>query len=90
METGANGLEKYQSQRIPGKETGLLFHTQAGAVGGGQVSSPWAVAWEAFASHAAPETAVCFLIPAVQEGLTWKCLGVSNPPSPSAVFLLLW
>lgn len=54
---------------------------QAAAVGGEQVSSVWAVAWEAFASHTAPERALCFLIPPpVQEGLTWEYLGVSIPP----------
>lgn len=51
---------------------------QAAAPGGGQVSSVWA----------APETAVCSLILPVQEGLTWKCLGVSTP-SPRFFFFSL-
>lgn len=77
METDVNGLEKHQRQWIPEKETELLFCTAGW--GSGQVSSVWAVPWEALISHPAPDTALGFLSPPVQEGLTWKCLGVSTP-----------
>lgn len=84
METDVNDLEKHQSPWIPEKEAELLFPTAS--LGGGQVLSVWAVLWEAFASHPAPGTAVCFLIAPGQEGLTWKCLGVSTLPPAFLVF----